>query len=656
MKMKMKKKPTTLLIILMITIHAGILAQNSFSLKSPDKRIKAEISISENTSYSVFFEGQQIIFPSTISMLLEGKKSFGLNPKVKKSNLIEINETIIPVVAEKRSKVIDHCNQLTLNFKGNYSLVFRAYNDGIAYRWIINKKGEIIVKNEISTFNLSASDSVYFPEEESFLTHSERKYPLLAIKDITNQQMSCMPVLVKRTDNIRIAITEADLLDYPGLYLKGNAGGNPMFTGLFPPYPLEEKQIRDRTIMVEKAADFIAKTTGPRAFPWRVMIITDNDGALIESDMVYRLGSPNRLENTEWIKPGKVAWDWFNALNIYGVDFESGLNTDTYKYYIDFAANYNIPYIILDEGWSDTEDLFSINPDIDLPELFRYARNKNVGIILWVVWNTLDNQLDEALTKFEEWGAKGIKVDFMQRDDQKMVNYYEKIAIEAAKHHLMVDFHGSYKPTGLRRAYPNVLTREGVHGLENNKWAESVTPEHNVTLPFTRMLAGPMDYTPGAMINSTAKQFSPVWDRPMSQGTRCHQLAMYVIYESPLQMLADSPSNYYKELESMDFLKQVPVTWDETIVLEAKIGDYILMARKNGNKWLLGGMTDWTSRKFELDLSVLGDDFHQISIWEDGANADKNPQDLKFSTYTIDQNQKVEINMASGGGWVAVIE
>ncbi len=652
----MKKTPTTLLLILLITIHAGILAQSSFSLESPDKKIEAEITISENTTYSVFFEGKQIIFSSPISMQLTGKKSLGLNPKVKKSNLTEINETIIPVVAEKRSKVIDHCNELTLNFKGDYSLVFRVYNDGIAYRWIINKKGEIIVENEISTFNLSANDSVYFPEEESFLTHSERKYPLLALKDISNEHKSCMPVLVKRADNIRIAITEADLLDYPGMYLKGSAEGKPVFNSLFPPYPLEEKQINDRTIKVEKAADFIAKTTGARSFPWRVMIITNNDGALIESDIVYRLGSPNRLDNTEWIKPGKVAWDWFNALNIYGVDFESGLNTDTYKYYIDFAANYNIPYIILDEGWSDTEDLFSINPYIDLLELFSYAESKNVGIILWVVWYTLDYQLDEALQKFEEWGAKGIKVDFMQRDDQKMVNYYEKIAIEAAKHHLMVDFHGSYKPTGLRRTYPNIMTREGVHGLENNKWAESVTPEHNVTLPFTRMLAGPMDYTPGAMINATAKQFSPVWSRPMSQGTRCHQLAMYVVYESPLQMLADSPSNYYKQNESMKFLQQVPVTWDETIVLEAKIGDYIVIARKKGNKWFLGGMTDWTARKFEIDFSFLGNDFHQISIWQDGANADKNPQDLKYLIKSIDQNQKVKINMAPGGGWVAVIE
>lgn len=650
------KNTFTFIIILTFIFQAISTSGKTYQLNSPDGKIELKVDVDEEIHYLVKFLDKEIIHPSPISLELEDGIKLGVNPKVKNSNTIEINETIIPVVAEKRAKVIDHCNELTLDFKGDYSLVFRVYDDGIAFRWIINKAGEIILKNELATFSLSENDSLYFPEEVSFLTHSERKYPLLAVKDIADSQMSCVPALVKRPDNIRIAITEADLLDYPGMYLKGNSESHPTLTSLLPPYALEEEQIRDRTIKVEKAADFIAKTNGPRSFPWRVMIITDNDGKLIESDMVYRLGSPNRLKNTDWIKPGKVAWDWFNALNIYGVDFESGLNTGTYKYYIDFASQYEIPYIILDEGWSNTEDLLSVNPDIDLEDLFRYARNKNVGIILWVVWNTLDRQLDEALTKFEAWGAKGIKVDFMQRDDQKMVNYYEKIAIESAKHHLMVDFHGSYKPTGLRRTYPNVLTREGVHGLENNKWAESVTPEHNVTLPFTRMLAGPMDYTPGAMINSTEKQFKAVFSRPMSQGTRCHQLAMYVVYESPLQMLADSPSNYYREKESMKFLQQVPVTWDETKVLEAKIGDYILIARKKDNKWYLGGMTDWTARTFDLDLSLLGDNFHQISIWQDGANADKNPQDLKYFTKPIDQNQKLEIIMAPGGGWVAIIE
>lgn len=650
-------KKSLLLFCLFLIIFNTVNAENeSYQLLSPDENIEVEIVVSENITYLVSFKGKEIIHPSPINMELNNSEFLGLDPKVKSTVFSKIDETIIPIVAEKRAKVENKCNELTIEFKGNYSLKFRAYNDGVAYRWMRNRKHDYTIVNELSSFHLSENDSLYFPEEESFLTHSERLYTLIAVKDITDGQMSCMPVLVKRPDGIRIAITESDLLDYPGMYLRRNKDNESTLQSLFPPYALKEKQENDRTISVEEAADFIAITSGTRSFPWRVMIITDDDAKLIESNMVFKLGSPNQLKDTDWIKPGKVAWEWWNALNITGVDFESGLNTDTYKYYIDFASTYDIPYIILDEGWSDTEDLLSIHPDIDLPELFEYAQSKNVGIILWVVWCTLENQLDEAMEKFEAWGAKGIKVDFMQRDDQKMVNYYETIAREAANHKLLVNFHGSYKPTGLRRTYPNVLTREGVYGLENNKWSGSVTPEHNVTLPFTRMLAGPMDYTPGAMINSTPGQFQAVWDRPMSLGTRCHQLAMYVVYESPLQMLADSPSNYYKEPETMDFLRQVPVTWDDTKVLDAKVGDYLLVARKKDGKWYMGAMTDGTPRELELDMNALGNDFKTITIWQDGANADKNPMDIKVSSSDIDMKKPVKVKLAPGGGWVAIVE
>lgn len=650
------KKGIALIAILCMMIGTSTAKSQDFKLSSPNGNIEVYINISHKINYAVSFDGITVIQPSGISMTLEDAEVLGRDPVIIKSRTDEIDETIIPVVAEKRAIISDHCNQLTIDFKKNFSLIFRAYNDGVAYRWKTDRKGELVVKNELVSFQLSEADSVYFPEEESFLTHSERLYPLLAVKDIGDNQMSCVPVLVKRPDGIRIAITESDLLDYPGTYLKGSADSQPVLTSLFPPYPTAEKQVNDRTVKVTETADFIANTTGTRTFPWRVMIITNDDGKLVESDMVYRLASPNRLDNTGWIKPGKVAWDWWNALNIYGVDFESGINTDTYKYYIDFASEYNIPYIILDEGWSDTEDLFSINPDINLPELFSYAKSKNVGIILWVVWSTLDRQLDEALQTFEDWGTEGIKVDFMQRDDQKMVNYYEKVAREAARHHLMVDFHGSYKPTGLRRMYPNVMTREGVRGLEHNKWSEEITPEHDVTIPFTRMLAGPMDFTPGAMINATPKQFKPMFNRPMSMGTHCHQLAMYVVYESPLQMLADSPSNYYREPESMEFLKQVPVTWDETLVPDAEVGEYILAARKHGAKWYIGAMTNEKPRTLKLDLSFLPDGDHKITMWQDGINADKNPQDLKMKSATVNSSDYLEIKLAPGGGFVAVIE
>ena len=640
--------------ILFFTISAA--RSQHFTVHSPDENIFVNIEAGKIIWYAVDFKEKEIIGQSPVSMTLGDGTVLGRDVKIKGSSVTETDEIFFPVVKEKFETIRDHYNELTIRFKGHYELIFRAYNDGVAYRWKTNFKSDIIVSNEEVTFALSDNDSIYFPEEESFLTHSERAYPLLAVKDITAEQMSCVPALVCKPDGVRIAITEADLLDYPGMYLTGNDKEEPRLTAKFPPYPLEETQKNDRTMVVSSTADYIAATTGERTFPWRVMIITDNDGALIESELVYQLASPNKLPDFFWIEPGKVAWDWWNALNIYGVDFESGLNTDTYKYYIDFASEYKIPYIILDEGWSDTEDLFALNPDIDLSGLLSYAEEKNVGIILWVVWLTLDRQLDQALDQFRQWGVKGIKVDFMQRDDQKMVNYYEKVAAAAAERKLLVDFHGAYKPTGLRRTYPNVITREGVRGLEWNKWSDAITPSHDLILPFTRMVAGPMDYTPGAMINANPNQFHPVFSRPMSQGTRCHQLAMYVIYNSPLQMLADSPSNYYKEPLVMEFLKEVPTTWDDTKVFEAEAGKYLVMAHRKESKWYIGAMTNETPREFEIDLSFLDNRLHTAKIWQDGVNAGKNPIDFKYFEKPVTPTQKLKIKLAPGGGYVAIID
>jgi alpha-glucosidase len=438
------------------------------------------------------------------------------------------------------------------------------------------------------------------------------------------------------------------------LYLRGNS--NESLYGKFPAYALADKAKNDRDVPVTKRADFIAKTKGQRSFPWRLLIVAEKDGDLIESQMVYKLAKPLQLDDTSWIKPGKVAWDWYNYNNIYGVDFRAGVNTETYKYYIDFAAKYGIEYIILDEGWYVLGDLMNIVEDMDMEELFRYAKSKNVGIIPWVIWKTLDDQLEEAMDQFEKWGAKGLKVDFMQRDDQWMVNYYHKITKETAKRHMLVDFHGSYKPTGLGRAYPNHITREGVRGLENCKWGDAANPEYNVTIPFIRMVAGPMDFTPGAMVNAQKDNFKPIFNRPMSLGTRCHQLAMYVVYESPLQMLADSPSNYLREPECMEFLAKVPTVWDETKVLDAKVADYVLVARKNGDEWYVGAMTDWTARELTVDFSFLGPGRHTIDIYKDGINADRIGNDYKKETKKISARDKMKIKLAPGGGWAAIIK
>ena len=465
--------------------------------------------------------------------------------------------------------------------------------------------------------------------------------------------MSCLPALVDINGGPKIAITESDLEDYPGMYLMGTNGK--MLLGKFPAVAAKERQVRDRTVEVTERADYIAETKGKRTFPWRILVIATQDRELLENQMVCKLAKPCQIEDPSWIRPGKVAWDWWNANNVFGVDFRAGVNTDTYKYYIDFASKYGIEYVILDEGWSNPADIFAISPDINIEEILEHARQKNVGIILWVVWKSLDDHLLEILDLFEKWGVKGIKVDFMQRDDQWMVNYYWRVAREAAKRKLLVDYHGAYKPAGLRRAYPNVITREGVRGLENNKWSNQPTPEHNVTLPFIRMLAGPMDYTPGAMINAQERSFRSIFERPMSMGTRCHQLAMYVVFESPLQMLCDSPSHYLREPECMEFLSKVPSVWDKTIALEVKVGDYLLVARKSGAEWYVGAMTDWTKRQMTVDFSFLDDGDYNIEIYQDGINADRYGNDYKKVINKVSKGDKLQIQLAPGGGWAARI-
>lgn len=654
-----KKVPvgTTLLITsFVVSSFAGMpAAENSYQLLSPDKKTAVDIRVQDRLTFSILHNNLEVLAPSPIAMKLAGRNELGAKARVMTAKTRFVQEEIKPVLPEKRKVIPDIYNELELTFFGNYGVRFRAYDDGVAYRFFTDFSGTLTVQHEELRLNFAADDSIYFPEEESFMSHSERLYELLAIKDIADSQMCSLPALVVKANGTKLAISEADLLDYAGLYLHGSDDGQPVLKSKFPPYPLEEKLERDRDLYVTKTADYIAQTSGRRNFPWRVFGIAEQDGDLIANNIIYRLGSPLALKNTDWIKPGKVAWDWWNANNVYGVEFKSGVNTATYKYYIDFASRYGIECIILDEGWSAPADLFQINPAMNVEELFAYAKERNVAIIPWMLWNALEKDLERALTQFEKWGAKGIKVDFMQRDDQKMVNYYEKVAKAAAAHHLLVDFHGAYKPTGLRRTYPNVLTREGVRGLEWNKWSKDVTPNHDVTLPFIRMFAGPMDYTPGAMINATADDFRDVFNRPMSQGTRCHQLAMYVIFESPLQMLADSPSHYLEEPECMEFLSAVPTVWDETRVFNAKVGEYLTMARKNGETWYIGSMTNWTGRDFEFDLSFIDAGTYKMTFWADGINADRYASDFVMQTKPAVNNDTIKIHLAPGGGWVAIL-
>ncbi len=616
---------------------------------SPDGAITVAVSVGETITYSVGWRGRILVPPSPIAMRLADATVIGDRPEVVAVRSGAVDDTIVPVVPEKFSRVRDHYNGLSLDFSDGWGLDLRVYDDGLAYRFRTEQGGELTVATEEFSVSLEGDPAVWYPTEESLLTHQERLYEHLRAGEISAAMMAATPVLVAFEGGPKLAISEADLRDYPGMYLTGTSG--PRLRGLFAAYPLEEEQVRDRTVRVVERADYIAATHGPRTFPWRLLVIAGEDGDLIESTMVYRLAPPLRIADPSWIRPGKVAWDWWNALNLYGVDFAAGLNTETYRYFIDFAADHGIEYVILDEGWSDPADLWSLNPDIDLDALLTHASERGVGLILWVVWKTLDDRFVEAMDRFAEWGVAGIKVDFMQRDDQPMVNYYWKVAEAAAERQLLVDFHGAYKPTGLRRAYPNVLTREGVRGLEWSKWSEHPDPEHNVTLPFTRMLAGPLDYTPGAMLNAQERQFHPVFDRPLSLGTRVHQLAMYIVYESPLQMLADSPSNYLREAECLAFIVSAPTVWDETRVLSAQVGDWVAVARRRGDTWYVGAMTDWTARELVLDLSFLGEGRWRGVIFADGANAERSAADYLRVERTVEAADALVAKLAPGGGW-----
>ncbi len=647
----MKSFFTTLLIFMFI----GSVNAKTYTLTSPDGTIEVKVTTGAITTYSVTMDGGTVISPSTISMDLDNGLKMGEQTRVRKVRRRSVEEMLSPVIARKYNHIRDRFNEMTLFFKGRYSLTFRAYDDGVAWRWSIALRDPVKVSNEQALFNFPEDHYIWFPEEESMHSHQEREYKYIHLSAITLSRFCSTGTLVDLGNGKKVFISEADLYDYPGMFLTGIKENPYGLKGKFAGYPLETKQTSDRNVIVTKQAPWLAQTSGNRAFPWRVMIITRNDKDLVQSEMIWKLSCPLELKDVTWIRPGKVAWDWWNALNVYGVDFKSGVNTDTYKYFIDFAHDYGLEYIILDEGWYELDDVLKIRENVDLSEILRYAKSKDVGVILWVTWKALDDQLDKALEQFEQWGVKGIKVDFMQRDDQWMVDYYWRIARKAAEHHLLVDYHGAYKPAGLRRAWPNVITREGVAGLEQNKWGEKANPEHDVTLPFIRMVAGPMDYTPGAMINATKKNFRAVWDKPMSQGTRCHQLAMYVIFESPLQMLADSPSNYLKEKDAMDFLSPVPTVWDTTIVLEAKVSDYIVIARKFDNKWYLGAMGDWDEHDLQADLGFLPEGDYILNIWQDGINADRYASDYKRITQTVNNGSKLNIHLAPGGGWVGVI-
>src|SRR5580765_1856509 len=636
--------------IVAFTIVAS--AETDYTLKSPDDRIEVTIHAANKLTYDLFVNGKQLMKDSGLALTIENK-TLGENPHVQSTKKDSVDKVLEPVVKQKSAKIHEHYNQLRLEMDGGYAVVFRAYPEGVAYRFETSLGGDHVkVYKELAAFRFTDNYSSFYPEEESLFSHNERHYLPHPMAEISDKKFASMPVVVD-AGSAKIAIAESDLDEYAGMWLQGT--GTNGFDAIFAAYPLKEELSKDRDFKVTERADYIAVTRGTRAYPWRVLGIVERDADLLTNPIVWLLEKPSLVHDTSWIKPGKVSWDWWNANNIYGVDFKAGINTETYKYYIDFAAKNKLDYIILDEGWYELGNVLKVVPEINMEELSAYAKQKNVGIILWVVWKTLDDQLIPALDLFAKWDVKGIKVDFMQRDDQKLIEYYYKVSSEAAKRHMLVDFHGGQKPATMTRTWPNLISTEGVRGMEWSKWSAVVEPKHNVTLPFTRMFLGPMDFTPGAMLNATQKTFARIMTHPMALGTRCHQLAMYVVYESPLQMLSDSPSNYEREPESLAFLREVPTTWDESKPLAGKISDYVAIARRRGNDWYIGAMSDWTARDLEIDFSFLPAGNFTLDAFQDGVNADRMAGDYKKISMQVTKASKLKIHMAPGGGWAARI-
>ena len=637
---------------MLVYLLGNAMAQSSFSLLSPDKRIEIRVRAADKIQYDVLFKGTPLLQTSTLSIDID-HQVLGTQPKVTAHKENTHDGWLEPVVRQKSAKTRDNYNELRLEMDGNYAVVFRAYNEGAAYRLETSlPQSEVKVYGEESNFNFPDNFTVFYPQEESFMSHNERKYTPVKMAGLAADAIASLPAVVD-VNGVKVAIAESDIENYSGLWLKGT-GGNGL-AATHPPYPLQETLDTDRNLKVTQAADYIAVTRGTRTYPWRLMGIAEKDGDLISNQLVYLLAKPSQVQDTSWIKPGKVAWDWWNALNIDNVDFKSGVNTQTYKYFIDFAAKYGIQYIVLDEGWYKLGDVMSVVPEVNMEELSAYAKQKNVGLILWVVWKSFDDKFDEAFNQFEKWGIKGIKIDFMQRNDQKLIDFYFRTCREAAKRKMLVDFHGGQVQITMTRTWPNMISGEGVRGMEWSKWSAESEPAHNLTLPFTRMFLGPMDYTPGAMLNATKTTFAPIHERPMAMGTRCHQLAMYVVFESPLQMLADSPSNYLREPEAMEFLGPVPTVWDETKVLDAKLGEYVLLARRSGTDWYVGAMTNWTGRALEVDLSFLPKGTLSMDSYQDGVNADRFASDYKRAKSKVTSSQKLKITLAPGGGWAARI-
>nr|WP_321028916.1 glycoside hydrolase family 97 protein [Bacteroides nordii] len=640
------------LLLTFATAWGSHLSAKVIDIKSPNGELNLSVDVKDKIYYSVSYGSDLLLKDCYLNLQLENE-TLGNNPKLRSTKKGVIDESVKREIPLKNAVVKNHCNTLRMNFAGNYAVEFRVFDNGVAYRFITDKKGENIVMGEDFVLNFPANYKAHLSQPNGFKTSYEYPYTHVNTEEYkATDRMSYLPILLETDKPYKILISEADLHDYPCMFLK-STGQNGM-QSLFPKVPLEFGEDGDRSLKILKEADYIAKTAGKRSFPWRFMVITKEDKQLLENEMVYNLSTPCVLEDYSWIKPGQVSWEWWHDARLYGVDFRSGYNMDSYKYYIDFASKFGIPYIIMDEGWAQsTRDPYTPNPTINLAELIQYGKERNVKIVLWLTWLAVENNFDLFKT-FADWGVAGVKIDFMDRSDQWMVNYYERVAKEAAKHKLFVDFHGSFKPAGLERKYPNVLSYEGVLGMEQGG---NCRPANSIYLPFMRNAVGPMDFTPGSMLSAQPEDNRSTRANAMGSGTRAYQMALFVVFESGLQMLADNPVYYYRERPCTEFISSVPVTWDETKVLYAKVGEAVVVARRKGDKWFIGGITNNEGRTINLDLSFLpaGQSF-TLTSFEDGINADRQAMDYKQRESKVNNATQLTIKMVRNGGWAGVIK
>ena len=658
-----KKLCLAILSLLLLIGNASFAAkEKKYVLSSPDGTLKVEISAGNELAYQVMHGNDTILSHSNIGLVLENGTIVGKTPRITGERRRKIKDNIESPFYRFKEFVATG-NELDLKLKGGFGIIFRAYNEGVAYRFYTTQSSDIIIKEEQAEFNFKEDYTAYLP-----YTTNDKKPMAMAYQNVydiiplskAQPKLAFLPVTVD-CGSVKLTLLESDLEAYPGMFVQSQQGKYGL-KGVFAPYPAKTDFYPWRKQeYVTETTDFISRSRGSRSYPWRVLAITEKDTDMPVNNLVYALASPNRIGDTSWIKTGKVAWDWWNDWNLKGVPFKAGINMDTYKYYIDFASRNGLEFIVLDEGWYDPKsgDMLTVIPELDLTELIAYGKSKGVEIVLWTVFNVLDSQLEAACKKYADMGIKGFKVDFLDRDDQTAVEMVYRIAEMTARYKLTLDLHGIYKPTGINRTYPHIINFESVFGMEEVKWTDikNNMPLYDVTFPYIRMMAGPVDYTPGAMRNATKADWRAMYSTPASMGTRCHQLAAYIVHDSPFTMLCDAPTNYLNEQECVDFITSLPVETDSTFIASGELGKYIVTVRKKDVNWYVGGMTNWDRRDVELDFSFLPEGVrYMATLFVDGINADKQAEDYRMEKRIVDRESRMKLHLASGGGFAMKLE